>query len=161
VSYEVHPAVAFHPLMLGVLADCVLAPPRSFWYLMMGGEGISSYVLQAHGIPGITTPDDYFPENYQPQIRLNALTPVVAMIYALMYHGVPGVSLGDDNWETGALAEALTEGYDFLVTEAGDVLDFGPGSFRPQLRLNTSPHTADPPAEIVGTWKVNEVFLVR
>lgn len=86
------------------------------------------------GIPGETTDDGVFLEDLQPQVRLNSSQPVERS-YEVMYHGVPGIASGDDNWEPAM-----------------------PVSWRPQLRLNTLPHTE--PAG-VGRWKVNEVFLAR
>jgi hypothetical protein len=160
----VSPAVAYWPSLMGIPQESRVSPAPVFWPWLMGAKLPTSLVVMIHGIPGTTTIDDEFPEDLKPQFRVTTLSPT-APEYLLMYHGIPGVKTGDDNWDVQSGIsdiEGLTEASESLLCENGDVISFGEiaagGVYRPQLRLNTLPHTADP-VPVEGTWRVNEVFL--
>ena len=155
----VSPTEAYWPFLTGVPQESRVSPSPLFWPWMRGEKLLSGMVVMVHGIPGTTTIDDEFPENLKPQFRVNSLMPS-AKVYVVMYHGSPGVKQGDDNWDIVALVvDGLTEAGALLLTEDGDSLDFGPiVSYRPQMRLNTAPHTTDP-TPIEGRWRYNEAFL--
>lgn len=134
MSYEIHPDPAFWPLFVDRRVAIVFGPPPLFWDFVRDA-GPAEIVYEVHGVPGLTTLDGEFPDEYQPQIRLNTVTPPEAQVpFVQMFHGSPGVSQGDDNWD-----------------------DANP-SYQPQLRLNTLPHT-EPIVPQEGRWRVNEAFL--
>lgn len=137
---------------VGVVA--VLSPPVESWFYMQGApqtmvvvpsrlqlaemQGLrvpTEIVSMHHAIPGVTTIDDEWPDNFRPQLRVNETKPAPPPVYVVQaYHGCPGVEAGDDNWEARV------------------------PSYQPQMRLNTLPHTPPPPT-VAGTWKVSETFL--
>ena len=161
MSYVLSPDVAYGPYVMSVPADSKVSPSPLFWPWLRGDKLLPEIVVAlVHGVPGVTTIDDEFPDNLKPQFRTNSRFPQTT-IYVVMYHGSPGVKQGDDNWDPldASPVPALTEDGDFLTTEAGDVFEFGPlNTYRPQMRLNTAPHTTDPTI-VAGRWRYNEAFL--
>lgn len=129
----VSPTETYWPWLTGVPQKSIVGPSPVFWPWLMGEKVVPGIQVLTNGIPGITTLDGEFPEDLKPQHRLSS-SPGGAPEYRVMYHGEPGVLRGDDNWNP------MTP------------------SYRPQLRLNTIPHTAEP-SPVEGTWRVNEVFL--
>jgi hypothetical protein len=130
----VAPAVFWWFYLLGVPQQ-IRSVPDALWRIYQDGRALPTEIVkQYHAIPGVTTIEDEWPDNYRPQMRVNAHAAVPPPMFVLMYHGEPGVLRGDDNWS-----------------------QENP-SYQPQLRLNTLPHTADPTI-VDGTWRVNEVFL--
>lgn len=159
----VSPAEAYWPFLMGIPQDSRVSPSPLFWPWMRGEKLLPSMVVLIHGVPGTTTIDDEFPEDLKPQFRVSSVAPLAPLTpeYFVMYHGSPGVKQGDDSWDPldASSVPALTEDGDFFTTEAGDVFEFGPlNTYRPQMRLNTSPHTEDP-VLVTGRWRYNEAFL--
>jgi hypothetical protein len=85
MSYVISPDPAFFPFHVGV---AVLSPPVEAWFYMQGTpqtmvvspsrlqwaemQGLrvpTEIVSMHHAIPGITTGDDEWPDDYRPQLR--------------------------------------------------------------------------------------------
>jgi hypothetical protein len=140
VTREIASAIVVSPnptpghLMLGLAQKVLIVPPPVFQRMGDGSACPSAIMDMLHAVPGTSTADGVFPDDTKPQMRTNVVV-AAAATYEPMYHGEPGVLRGDDNWSPEN------------------------PSIQAQMRLNTLPHTDDPPAAVVGTWRVNEVFL--
>jgi hypothetical protein len=134
-SAEIQPNFYYWVLPTGLRQRSQIAPPIVFAPLWRGEPIPVSTQIMAHGVPGETTADGFFPDAYKPQHRLNLyVNPGPPNYVVAYYHGEPGVLRGDDNWSQDT------------------------PSYQPQMRTNTIPHTVDP-VLVEGTWRVNECFL--